>query len=165
MVIISHRGNTVGSNTSLENNPSYIERSLNLGFDVECDVFYDKKLWLGHDNPTCEIDINWLKKYSSKLWIHCKNLDAITYLLDYKELNIFGHNNDDYVLTSKGNIFCRPGVLTNKKTVIVMPEMTPIYTEETLSNCYGVLTDYPVSIKERNLDKFLSGNVVGKKNY
>ena len=40
MILISHRGNTNGVNHEKENSISYIEDALNLGFDVEVDVWY-----------------------------------------------------------------------------------------------------------------------------
>ena len=41
MRIISHRGNLDGSNSSLENSPNYILRAIELGFDVEVDLWYE----------------------------------------------------------------------------------------------------------------------------
>jgi len=159
MKIISHRGNLNGPNKNTENTIQSINNAIDFGFDVEIDVWYiDNILYLGHDKDLLISDPN-LKNYllenSSRLWIHCKNIDSLTYLLNFSELNIFGHSNDEYVLTSKHNIFCKPGEPTNKKSIIVMPEIFPIYSEESFDNCYGVLTDYPVDIKEKNFKLFL----------
>ena len=159
MKIISHRGNLNGPDKNKENKIQFISLAINLGFDVEIDVWYiNNLLYLGHDEDDLILDPN-LKDYllenSSKLWIHCKNIESLIYLLNFKELNIFGHSNDEYVLTSKHNIFCKPGVPTNEKSIIVMPEISPIYSEESFNNCYGVLTDYPVNIKEKNFKLFV----------
>jgi glycerophosphoryl diester phosphodiesterase len=159
MKIISHRGNLNGPDKNTENTIQSISLAISLGFDVEIDVWYiNNHLYLGHDEDKLILDIN-LKDYlfenSSKLWIHCKNIESLIYLLNFSELNIFGHSNDEYVLTSKHNIFCKPGVPTNEKSIIVMPEISPIYTEESFNNCYGVLTDYPVNIKEKNFKLFV----------
>lgn len=159
MKIISHRGNLNGSNEKSENTFQSINSALDLGFDVEIDTWYiHNNLYLGHD-LTNLIQYDYIESFLlnnwDKLWIHCKNIDALVYLLDFKLLNVFGHSNDDYVLTSKGNIFCKPGVSTNKKSIIVMPEtVRSTYTEELLNNCYGILTDYPINIKEKKFGLF-----------
>ena len=52
MILISHRGNINGKNESLENSKSYIKRALDLGYDVEVDVWFNNKtFYLGHDEP------------------------------------------------------------------------------------------------------------------
>jgi hypothetical protein len=158
MKIISHRGNLLGSKPSTENTMSSILEALDLGFDVEIDVWYlPGGLFIGHDVTELHFYKNvesFLLEKSDKLWIHCKNIDSLVYLSKFSKLNIFGHINDDFVLTSKRNIFCRPGVKENPKSIIVMPELTPIYSVDSFKNCYGVLTDYPVNIKEGNLKLF-----------
>ena len=159
MKVISHRGNLNGPNKQTENTIESIKAAINLGFDVEIDVWYiDNILYLGHDSDSLITDYNlknFLLENSSKLWIHCKNIESLVHLLNFSELNLFGHSNDEYVLTSKHNIFCKPGVPTNEKSIIVMPEMSPIYSEDSFNNCYGVLTDYPVNIKEKNFKLFM----------
>jgi hypothetical protein len=159
MKIISHRGNLNGPNKQTENTIESIKLAINLGFDVEIDVWYiNNILYLGHDSDLLTTDHNlqdFLLKNAFKLWIHCKNIESLVHLLNFKELNLFGHSDDEYVLTSKHNIFCKPGVPTNEKSIIVMPEMSPIYSEESFNNCYGVLTDYPMNIKEKNFKLFV----------
>ena len=44
--IISHRGNLIGPNLLLENNPDYILSAVSMGFDVEVDVWYDDGYFL-----------------------------------------------------------------------------------------------------------------------
>ena len=157
MKIISHRGNLQGPHSKIENSVESIYTAINLGFDVEIDVWLnDNGLYLGHDEPQYNVSIEWLMSYSDKLWIHCKNMESLCLLLEYKDLNVFGHSNDDYVLTSKHNIFCKPGMKINKRSIVVMPELSPIYSENSFDNCYGVLTDYPVNIKEKNYKLFVT---------
>ena len=38
MILISHRGNITGRIPDSENRPSYIQDTINLGYDVEIDV-------------------------------------------------------------------------------------------------------------------------------
>lgn len=145
MKLIAHRGNISGPNHEMENEPSYILNTLSLGYDCEIDVrLIDNILYLGHDLPQYKIDINFLIENSDKLWIHCKNLDALNYLIDFKELNIFWHNNDEYTITSKKYIWSYIGMKTTEKTICVMPELTNLYIENNFKCivCYAICTDF-----------------------
>ena len=56
MILISHRGNVDGIYPEMENNPIYINKALNSGYDVEIDVWcIDNRWYLGHDSPQYEI--------------------------------------------------------------------------------------------------------------
>lgn len=158
MKIISHRGNLNGPEQNRENTLESIDYAIYLGFDVELDVFFiNHTLYLGHDLniilPPPKF-LNYLLNNSNRLWIHCKNIEALVYLKDYTSLNTFGHSNDDFVLTSKKYIFCKPGLKSNN--IIVMPELAPIYTEIELCRVEGILTDYPILAKEKDFKKFVS---------
>jgi len=152
MKIIAHRGNINGPNPILENNPEYILKTIDLGFDCEVDVSYIKnKLYLGHDIPQYIIDIDFLLTNKDKFWIHCKNIEALDFLHSYPELNIFWHNNDDYTITSKNNIWSYIGVKTTKNIICVMPELSINNLEDFFNknnnnnnnnNYYGICTDY-----------------------
>jgi hypothetical protein len=90
MKLIAHRGNVYGPNPELENQPQYILNALSLDYDCEIDVRYINGIYfLGHDNPDYEIGLDFLLKFSHKLWIHCKNFEAFDSLVQIKELNIF----------------------------------------------------------------------------
>lgn len=139
MIIISHRGLLVGQNKKIENSPSQIDLALDLGFDVELDLHYYKDdFWLGHDEPTYKIDLQWLQDRGSRLWIHCKNIDA---LLKMKEttLHYFWHQEDTVTLTSRGYIWAYPRKDGLRNTIAVLPE---IHNAD-VTNCIGVCTDYP----------------------
>jgi hypothetical protein len=83
MILISHRGNINGRFESWENEPTYIDKAISEGYEVEVDVWYkDKILWLGHDKPDFGIDFRWVRDRISKLWVHCKNVEAILYFKD-----------------------------------------------------------------------------------
>ena len=145
LILIAHRGNLNGRNPERENTPKYIEEAL-VNFDVEIDLrFRNNSIWLGHDEADIEINADWLFKNSSKLWIHCKDIESILYLrrLDPngQNLNYFGHDNDDFVLTSKNNLFCIPSKKLNEECVLVMPEYFNFeYKNEKV---LGILTDFP----------------------
>ncbi|MDA8811255.1 hypothetical protein N9N29_01560 [Amylibacter sp.] len=139
MILISHRGNISGKKIELENNPSYIQSTLNLGYEVEIDVWFKNgEWWLGHDKPEHKISIDY---FSNKpFWIHAKNMEAFCNLQSYTDLNYFWHQEDDYTLTSKKYIWAYPGkcVLPVKKSIAVLPE---IYNND-IKNFSGICSDY-----------------------
>lgn len=124
MIYIAHRGNVNGPNPDLENSPNYIDGALKQGFDVELDVWYkDGKFYLGHDKPEYLIDLQFLLTRHKKLWIHCKNLEALDILIGYKSLNIFIHDKDIATLTSHNYVWTYPGCkYFPKYSISVMPE-------------------------------------------
>lgn len=124
MKLIAHRGNMNGPNPELENTPDYILKAITLGFDCEIDIRYiNDKLYLGHDLPQCVISLDFLLNNKDKLWIHCKNVEALDFLHNYEDLNIFFHDKDEYTITSKNFIWSYIGVKTTKNIICVMPEL------------------------------------------
>jgi hypothetical protein len=106
MKYISHRGNIDGRIVDAENHPHYIHDTLVMGYDIEIDIWYvDGKLWLGHDEPQHEIELQWLLHRAHFLWIHCKNIPAMLYFNQFSKdnntLNYFWHEEDTLTLTSK----------------------------------------------------------------
>ena len=139
MVLISHRGNIEGKNTDKENHPDYIDQALSLGYQVEIDVWLiNNELFLGHDEPQYPINQEWLYDRISKLWVHCKNIQAIEWFNSIGRFNYFWHENDTVTLTSKQDIWAYPGKQPIKNSIAVMPE---IYDED-VSQCLGVCSDY-----------------------
>ena len=72
MILISHRGNINGKFESFENEPTYIDKAINEGFDVEVDVWYIKTeqfgwmLFLGHDKPDYGVNFKCLLQFIQK---------------------------------------------------------------------------------------------------
>jgi hypothetical protein len=95
---------------------------------------------LGHDEPQYEFTFELLDKNYPNLWIHCKNMDALSTLnmLDQNgdKVNYFMHENDLGVLTSKGYIWS-----TNlfDKGILVMPE---VFNKKPNEKTLGVCSDY-----------------------
>jgi len=149
MVLISHRGNINGRKPKSENNPKYIKSALDLGYDVEIDIWYtDNKFYLGHDDESHEIEFDYL--FNDKFWIHCKNIGALDYLVNYDrnknsedpELpNYFWHQDDDFTLTSKNIIWTYPGETLTTISVCVLPEISDSGDSD-ISLCYGICSDY-----------------------
>jgi len=150
MKFIAHRGNLNGPNMNEENSPEYILKAIQLNYDCEIDVRQiDNQLYLGHDNPDYKINIDFLLENSKKLWIHCKNIEALGHLISYNELNIFWHQEDKYTLTSHGYIWCYPdSPVTNfKKSILLMPEWNNYNSIKKCPGCYAVCSDYVDNIK------------------
>lgn len=143
MILIAHRGNISGSIPEKENHPDYIWAAIQAGYDVEVDVwFVDGKFMLGHDEPQYEFPFGLIQNYYSKLWFHCKNLEALETFLKLdatgSKLNYFWHEEDTVTLTSKNYIWAYPGKQPIKNSIAVMPE---IYNDN-VEGCFGVCSDY-----------------------
>ena len=145
MILISHRGNIDGPNTDKENKPSYISNAIERGYDCEVDFWYvNDKFILGHDKPQYEIPFEFITTYYNKLWIHCKNYDALTKLIEIDRggvyFNYFWHDSDDVIITSKGYMWANPGVYI-EGSVAVLPELK----NDNLTDRLGVCSDYIIN--------------------
>jgi hypothetical protein len=145
MILISHRGNIDGPNVDNENKPSYIANTIDKGYDCEVDFWYtDNKFTLGHDNPQYEIPIEFIQTYYNRLWIHCKNYDALSKLIEIDRggvyLNYFWHESDDVIITSKGYMWANPGVYI-EGSIAVLPELK----NDNLTDRLGVCSDYIIN--------------------
>ena len=155
MIIIAHRGNRFGSNTSLENNPNYIKETIDAGFHVEIDVWYNKQantVYLGHDDPKYKVSIDFLKH--NKMWCHAKNKDALEYMIE-NEVHCFWHESDKYTITSKGYFWCYPNnYIKNGVTVDLNHSVSSINTDDIMGICTDIADDWKKhygTITERNL--------------
>ena len=149
MILISHRGNINGREPYSENNPDYILAALDKDYDVEIDVWYEnERFFLGHDKPQYELPSNLLSNFYKKLWVHCKNIDAlIQFKKEYdlsKKLNYFWHEKDTLTLTSKNYIWAYPGKQPIMGSIAVLPEIN----NDNLSKCSGICSDYIKTYKK-----------------
>lgn len=137
-LLIAHRGNINGRIAEKENDPRYVREALSLGYDAEIDVWYiDGQLYSGHDNPRYKIEYVFL--IDPRLWIHCKNLEAMEFLSG-KGLNAFAHD-DDIIITPNGYLWTAPGFPITKRSIAVMPELA---NDWDISLAYGICTDFPI---------------------
>jgi hypothetical protein len=144
MIYISHRGNISGPNRENENNPKYISKALQLGFNVEIDVWkIHDKVYLGHDGPEHQVREDYLR--NKNFWCHAKNLDALHWMLD-ENILCFWHQEDDYTVTSNRFIWTYPLKSVTEKSIIVCKTL-----EDTLNysktNVHGICSDYVGMIK------------------
>jgi hypothetical protein len=150
MILISHRGNINGKDTERENHPSYIDEAIKAGYDVEIDIWYlEGRLFLGHDGPDYLVDIHWLENRSNKLWVHCKNMEALSYFNNYEwkksiQFNYFSHDVDMGVLTSHSYIWS-----TNlyDRGILVLPE---VFNKEPFGGTVGICSDVIKKYKDES---------------
>ena len=57
MILIAHRGNIHGRKEERENTKTYALEALERGYNVELDVWFTGKLWLGHRKPKEQIEL------------------------------------------------------------------------------------------------------------
>ena len=75
----------------------------------------------------------------SKLWIHCKNIEAVIFFSECEyDFNYFWHENDTITLTSTKKIWAFPGKQPIKNSIAVMPELF----KDDISKCLGICSDY-----------------------
>lgn len=140
-----------GPDPERENHPDQIRAALDAGFDAEIDVRYVKGSgwWLGHDRVEHEISVDFLRQ--DRLWIHCKNVEALAEINWVSHhANYFWHQSDDYTLTSRGFIWAYPGKAQTAYSVCVMPEWQEGWRDNLPKNVWGICSDYVMEIKELN---------------
>jgi hypothetical protein len=120
----------------------YIRAAIDDGYDVEVDIrLMDDGVWyLGHDEPCYEVDPRFLIEHP-QLWLHCKNIEALSVLSDCgRAYHYFWNEEDKYAMTSLQFVWTYPGAdLPKKKGIAVMPEKVP---EWNLTNAIGVCSDF-----------------------
>ena len=142
MILISHRGNINGKKPELENGQSYCQAAIDAGYNVEIDVWYiDNKWYLGHDEPTYQIELDYLK--NNNLWCHAKNIDALNQMTQYSNIHSFWHQEDDVTLTSKNFLWTYPNKKLTKNSICVLPELA----NQTPTDVFGICSDYIIKYK------------------
>lgn len=153
-VIIAHRGNINGVKKEDENQPFAIDRAISLGLDVEIDVWgMNGMLYLGHDEPSLQIDVNFLLDRATWLWVHAKNSEGLAKLNNYP-LNYFFHDKDSHTFTAQGYIWSRPNnYIFCQKEILVLPEK--VYGDEEYKDSelnredfHGICTDFALDFSE-----------------
>lgn len=141
-ILIAHRGNIDRPAPEYENKPRYIAAALS-SYDqklhCEIDVWYlHGEFYLGHDGPTYGINETFLM--NARLWCHAKNLAAFEVMLKNPLIHCFWHQEDDFVLTSRGYIWTYPGKPLTSNSICVMPELSKEVQD--LSNVAGICSDH-----------------------
>jgi hypothetical protein len=153
--LIAHRGNLSGPNPELENHPDYIKKALDMGYNVEIDVWYeDNKWWLGHNSPIYEIEKDFF--YNNAIWCHAKNLEALYQLAmlgripgSDRWVHFFWHQDDDVTLTSRGYFWTYPGKSLTTKSIAVLPEISE---GDNFNKCAGICTDFVLAYAHKEVN-------------
>jgi len=142
MMFISHRGNLIGKNKFHENHLTAIKNVIETGYTVEVDLWSkDNFFYLGHDRPENLVEYDFLKLYSNKLFIHCKNDEALFKLKNDTDFEFFTHTEDQFTLSSKNTILLNPFTKTNHRDcILMMPEMSNYDLNEILK-FKGIISD------------------------
>jgi len=141
MILVSHRGNINGRIPERENEPKYIEKTMQQGFEVEVDVWYiNHKLYLGHDKPNHMVPNEFLKK--KQILFHAKNKEALFYLKE-QGAHVFWHQDDKYTMTSKGLIICHPFSDPIPGSLFMLPELE----NREYDNCYAICSDFIINYR------------------
>lgn len=142
MRLIAHRGNIHGPNLDHENSPDYVADALAKGFDCEIDLSVNNgQLLLGHEEPRYEIEEAFILSNSSRLWVHCKNLSALSWVAAQAgSVNGFWHEADSYTLTSQLFVWTYPGMTTGPLSVLV--DNRPSAVLEAPKYLFGLCGDY-----------------------
>lgn len=143
MLLISHRGNIDQVLSGKENTIEYIDQAIHLGYDVEVDIrLINGVLFLGHDNPDYEIDLQWLIDRKHKLWIHTKNFSALNYLINY-DVRIFYHQKEDHTIINNCNVIWSHDLKeAGTKSIIPLLSKNDILNFTFLRQVYGICSDY-----------------------
>jgi hypothetical protein len=119
---ILRRGLRYGPDADLENKESELWARIKEGWDIQIDVWcIDGVWWLGRDEPTYKL-MDTLLLALNRVWIHCKNMEALMECRNRIGVNYFTHHNDPATLTSSNWIWCYPGTMAGKHSVCVLPE-------------------------------------------
>ena len=118
----------------------FFEAVLSARYDVEIDMWWiDGRIYLGHDNPQYEVSDEWLGGRIDRLWVHCKNIEAVIFFKNCGyEFNYFWHETDTITLTSKNYIWAYPGKQPIRGSIAVLPEL---FNDNT-SKCLGICSDF-----------------------
>lgn len=144
MKIISHRGNYSGINPEKENKPSYIDTAISMGYEVEVDIrYFNKKFYLGHDEPEILVTEKWIEIRKDYIWFHCKDLySAQQFKKMDSNIKYFCHSKEEFVLTSTNHIWVHNLNLELDETCIIpLLDKDSILNHKNL-NVFGICSDF-----------------------
>jgi len=140
MKLISHRGNINGIHPIYENRPEYINSAINSGYDVEIDVWrINGDLYLGHDAPTYPINQNYLM--NNRLLCHAKNSNSLSFMLKFREIHCFWHQEDTYTLTSRAIPVVYPNCEPIENSIVMVREIQTYFELLRNDRIYGICFD------------------------
>ena len=157
-IIIAHRGLINGPCNINENKPDHISKNFSAFPRIinEIDIWINDQIFLGHDKPSYKVNLEFIKKNSSKLILHIKyiNNNSIKALNNLEEIlnscHTFSHEEDDFTITSKNWIWSHPRRGIEENCIVVMPEKFLNFNSDEdlilLKKAKGICTDYPLKM-------------------
>ncbi len=86
------------------------------------------------------MNIDWILKRKSSLWVHCKNFKALTELIN-TELRVFYHKKEDYVVISDKHIWAHNLKDVDDKCIVPLLDRGKLESWKS-SEVYGICSDY-----------------------
>ena len=137
-----------GANQALENSPAYIDAAILAGYDVEIDLrFIAGGIFLGHDDPVYEVDLDWVLKRKDRLYVHAKTLETVQFLSSLDDVHFFFHDEDDCTLTSRKTVWVHPKARPIEGCIFVMPERSNVDMKDMLI-CSAICTDHVIHYEQ-----------------
>ena len=138
-MFIAHRGNIAGADPKRENTQEYMEEAISAGYGVEVDIHWDRGvLYYGHDHSSQPVDDKFITKRD--VFCHAKNIEAIPALMSLG-CNVFVHQTDPCVYTSKGQVWCYPGIHVKSDKAIWLDLHGEPLPADIPSKLYGICGD------------------------
>ena len=138
-IFIAHRGNIDGPNPKLENTQEYLSAAVDAGYGVEVDIQWSRGvLYYGHDHPQEPVDEKFITK--THVFCHAKNVETVPALINMG-CNVFVHDTDPCVFTSRGQIWCYPGVHVKSDRAIWLDLHDQPLPKEISNKLYGICGD------------------------
>jgi hypothetical protein len=138
-MFIAHRGNIAGADPKRENTQEYMEEAISAGYGVEVDIHWDRGvLYYGHDHSSQPVDDKFITKRD--VFCHAKNIEAIPALMALG-CNVFVHQTDPCVYTSKGHVWCYPGIHVKSDKAIWLDLHGEPLPADIPSKLYGICGD------------------------
>ena len=155
MIYIAHRGNISGPKPEFENTPLYIEAALDRGFHVEVDIRCDgNRLFLGHDEASTEISVNWLLHCGSRILVHAKDVGTALRLVPCR-IAVFCHESDQFTAVH-GTVMEQHCVWLHNRALLTPSVaarcLIPLITQVEIKlhpskiDCAGVCTDHVLEL-------------------
>lgn len=138
MIQIAHRGNFSGELPEYENRISHLNHALTLGYWIECDIqMYNGELHFGHDEPQELVDFKILMH--ERTICHAKDIESLQ-VIHNLGAHYFWHETDKVTLTSRGYIWCYPGVHIRHPNAIWLDLHDEMIPRDT-SGIFGICAD------------------------
>jgi hypothetical protein len=148
MIYISHRCNIDGLSKKQNSfGQAMFLMDMYDWLNIELDIWFKNgDFYLGHDEPEKKLINEEMKTLckNKKIWLHCKNIETISHILNRKNLkcNVFFHETDQCTLTYPTHkLWTFPKAKLTNRSICVLPEKVN-YDIQSIKSCYAICSDY-----------------------